>query len=73
MRQACNAEQTPAARGAAAGAPAAAKTPWRTPPPVFDEAETPAAAAGWQELCGGDGEGAPGVVCSWQACAGLAM
>jgi len=58
-RQACKAEETPTAPGAAPGAPATAKTPWRTPPPVFDEAETPAAAAGWQELCGGDGEGAP--------------
>ncbi|KAK9841868.1 hypothetical protein WJX81_008187 [Elliptochloris bilobata] len=54
------AEATPAVAGAAGSAPSAAKTPWRTPPPVFDEAETPAAASGWQELCGADedGEGA---------------
>ena len=53
---------TPAAAGAAPDPNPPAKTPWRTPPPVFDDAETPAAASGWQELCGADedAEGARG-------------
>ena len=56
---------TPAAAGAAPDPNPPAKTPWRTPPPVFDDAETPAAASGWQELCGADedAEGAPSRPC----------
>lgn len=36
-----------------------ARTPWKTPAPVFREAETPAtavAASGWQQLCAASGQ-----------------
>ena len=65
------ADGTPAAGGAAGAiAPDAAKTPWRTPPPVFEEAETPVAASGWQELCTGGEDGAQGIVQGLDVCAG---
>ena len=69
--QAQGAMATPAAGGAAPNPNPPAKTPWRTPPPVFDEADTPAAASGWQELCGADeaADGARRGAC----CAHLAM
>ena len=52
---------TPAGSSARRESGGASKTPWRTPPPVFAEAATPAtaiAASGWQELCGAADEGA---------------
>ena len=52
---------TPAGSTARRDSGGAAKTPWRTPPPVFAEAATPntaIAASGWQELCGAADQGA---------------
>ena len=52
---------TPAGSSARRDSGGIGKTPWRTPPPVFAEAATPAtaiAASGWQELCGAAEQGA---------------